>query len=145
MEPVRQQVQIDAPASELWSLLGDPNRHPEWWPRMIEIECEEAGAGCSYRQVATGPFGKFEEIAILETYEDCREIKVRCESGTYMRWVLTEAQGGTFVDAEFGADPTTLGPKVFARLGGRRWFRKWLAESIASLKRAATRTQATPG
>jgi uncharacterized protein YndB with AHSA1/START domain len=29
-----QQTFIDAPVERVWELVGDPNRHPEWWPEM---------------------------------------------------------------------------------------------------------------
>ncbi|HEX6583794.1 MAG TPA: SRPBCC family protein [Thermoleophilaceae bacterium] len=36
-----QQAFIEAPVERVWELVGDPNRHPEWWPEMLEIECAD--------------------------------------------------------------------------------------------------------
>src|SRR5215210_4160042 len=52
-----QQTFIEAPPETVWELVGDPNRHPEWWPEMIEVECTDLEEGCSYRGVVKGPFG----------------------------------------------------------------------------------------
>ena len=62
----------------------------------------------------------------VERLEGCRELMIRCiNTGTYCRWLLTEARGGTFVDAEFGMDPRTAGTRVFDVLAGKRYFRHW--------------------
>jgi hypothetical protein len=102
----RRQAQIDATVATVWSLLGDPNRYPEWWPRIVEVECEGIEQGCTYKHVARGPVGTAQESVLIEALEDCREVKIRClDTGTYMRWVLMGARDGTFVDVEFGMDP----------------------------------------
>jgi uncharacterized protein YndB with AHSA1/START domain len=134
----RQQAMIEAPPEVLWELLGDPNRHAEWWPRVVEVQCEGLEEGCTYRQVTKTPMGKIETDISIETLEDCREITVRCmDTGTLCHWLFTEAQGNTFVDAEFGMDPQDFGRKVFDVVAGRRYFRKWLEQSLDALERAA--------
>jgi uncharacterized protein YndB with AHSA1/START domain len=52
-----QQTFIEAPVERVWELVGDPNRHPEWWPEMLEIECADLKEGCRYRGVVKGPSG----------------------------------------------------------------------------------------
>jgi uncharacterized protein YndB with AHSA1/START domain len=138
MSAYRQQGYIDAPVQQVWELLGDPNRHPEWWPNMVEVECEGVSESCRYRQVVKGPFGAYEEDAVIERLDDCRQIQIRCiENNTYLRWVLTEARGGTFVDAEFGCEPEKLTVKMFDVVAGKRFFRRWLEQSLDALQRAA--------
>ena len=40
-----------------------------------------------------------------------KELTIRCmDTGTYSRAVLTEGQGGTFIEMEAGNDPATCGP-----------------------------------
>jgi hypothetical protein len=56
-------------------------------------------------------------------------------SGTFAHWRLTDAQGGTFVDVEMGMDPISIPNRVFDRVVGKRYFRGWLAESVAALRR----------
>jgi len=139
MIEVRQQGVIEAPVKTVWNLLADPNRHSEWWPSVIETDCEEIGVGCRYRAVTKGPLGRAEEHEIvIESLDDCREVSIYCEEvGVRNRFVLTEARGATFVDADFSIDPRTLGDRVFANTVGRRFLRRWLADSIDSLRRAA--------
>jgi hypothetical protein len=133
---VRRQAQIDAPIAHVWELVGDPNRHPEWWPRVIEAECEGIEEGCTYRWVAKGPVGTAEETLLLERLEDCSEIRIRClDTGTYMRWLLTSARDGTFIDVEFGMEPARIQHRVFDRLAGRRYYRRWLQQSLDGLRR----------
>jgi len=138
MSVARGQAQIEAPVEAVWELVGDPNRYPEWWPRIIESKCEGIEEGCSYKQVSKGPVGIERETIAIDRLEDCREIRIRClDTGTYMCWQLVEARGGTFVDVEFGMEPARLPHKVFDALAGKRFYRNWLAESVAALQRAA--------
>ena len=56
----------------------------------------------------------------IERLDDMRAIDMRClNTGTYTRWLLTEAQGNTFVDVEFGMDPTGAANRVFDAALGR--------------------------
>jgi len=138
MSVARGQAQIEAPVEAVWELVGDPNRYPEWWPRIIESKCEGIEEGCTYKQVSKGPVGVERETIAIDRLEDCREIRIRClDTGTYMCWQLVEARGGTFVDVEFGMEPARLPHKVFDALAGKRFYRNWLAESVAALQRAA--------
>ena len=36
MPSARRQIMVDAPFERVWELIGDVNRHPEWWPRVEE-------------------------------------------------------------------------------------------------------------
>ena len=134
----RLQAQVDVPPSILWELVGNVERHPEWWPRVLSVHCEGLEQGCSYRQVLKSPMGVVETDVSIERLEGCRELTLRClDTGTYARWLLAEAQGGTFVDVEFGLDPKTVRTRVFDVVAGRRYFRQWLEQSIAALRVAA--------
>jgi hypothetical protein len=139
----RQQVLINAPVQVVWELLGDPNRHPEWWPTVVDAECDELRQGCRFRAVVKSPRGGGREEGhtfTLERLEDCREVLIRCEEiGSYTRFVMTGARGGTFVDAEFGIDPKSTGMHLVAVVAGRRILRRWLEQSIEALERAAVK------
>jgi uncharacterized protein YndB with AHSA1/START domain len=140
MSVARGQAQIEAPVEAVWELVGDPNRYPEWWPRIIETKCEGIEEGCTYKHVSKGPVGVEEETIAIDRLDECREIRIRClDTGTYMCWQLVEARGGTFVDVEFGMEPAKLPHKVFDALAGKRFYRSWLAQSVASLQAAAQR------
>ena len=134
----RQQVFIDVPVTTVWELVGDPRRHPEWWPRVVDVQCEGLEEGCIIREVTKSPTGQIETDVSVERLEDCREIRMRClNTGTYTRWLLTEARGGTFVDAEFGLDPLDWSGRIFDVVAGRRYFRRWLEQSVDALRAAA--------
>jgi hypothetical protein len=138
MSACRLQAQVDVPPDALWELIGNVERHPEWWPRVVGVQCEGLEEGCSYRQVLKSPMGVVETDVSIERLDDCRELTLRClDTGTYAHWLLAEAQGGTFIDVEFGLDPKTTKTHVFDMVAGRRYFRHWLQDSIDALRRAA--------
>jgi hypothetical protein len=139
----RLQAQVDVPPEALWELVGNVERHPEWWPRVMDVKCEGLDEGCSYCQVLKSPMGVIETEVSIERLDDCRELTLRClDTGTYAHWLLAEAQGGTFLDVEFGLDPKTVRTRVFDVTAGRRYFRRWLEESIDALRIAAAQTAA---
>jgi uncharacterized protein YndB with AHSA1/START domain len=139
----RQQTHIEADPQTIWELVGDPNRHPEWWPDVIEVECADLREGCRYRGVIKGPLKTEEHELLIERMEGCREVSIRCEgTGVTTRFVLTEAQGGTFVEGYFAIEPNSIGIKVVAAVSGRRVMRSWLERSLENLKRTAERSRA---
>jgi uncharacterized protein YndB with AHSA1/START domain len=139
----RQQVHIDATPEAIWDLVGDPNRHPDWWPDVIEVECADLRDGCRYRGVVKGPFRAEEHELLLERLDGCREVSIMCVgTGVTTRFELTEAQGGTFVEGYFSIEPNSIGRTVVAAVAGRRIMRSWLEQSLANLKRVAERSPA---
>jgi uncharacterized protein YndB with AHSA1/START domain len=143
MSVTRRQALINAPPSKVWELVGDPRRHPQWWPRVIEVRGETFDEGSNYAQVTKGPIGNDTTTMTVERLDDLREINMRCQAtGTYARWLLTEARGDTFVDVEFGMDPTRASYRVFDLALGKLYFRRWLDQSLESLEEAATDTTA---
>lgn len=108
------QAFIEAPVERVWQLVGDPNRHPDWWPEMLEVECADLAEGC-------------------------REVSIFCDgTGVTTRFALTEAQGGTFVVGCLTIEPNTIGMKVLGAVAGRRFMHSWLETSLDNLQRAAT-------
>jgi ribosome-associated toxin RatA of RatAB toxin-antitoxin module len=137
---VRRQALINAPPSRIWELVGDPERHPEWWPRVVEVRGEQFDEGSNYAQVTKEPMGSVETTMRVERLEDLREIRMRCmTTGTYSRWLLTEAQGNTFVDVEFGMDPIGFRHRVMDATLYPRYFRRWLEQSLEALDEVAAR------
>ncbi len=138
MSDCRQQAWIDAPVEVVWELIRDVRRHPDWWPRVVEVQCEGLEEGCNYRQVTETPFGHQELNVVVDRLEECRELKIRCvNTGTFVDLALAEAQDGTFVDARFGMDPLTMRMRVFDLTAGKRYFRRWLEQSLAAMEKAA--------
>src|SRR5919204_357080 len=104
----RRQAVIDAPVEVVWDLVGDPRRHPEWFPRVLAVsdlgEVEQDGR---FRQVTRSLRGRIETTLAIEQLQELRAINMRClDTGTYVRFLLTEAQDRTFADIEIGLEPT---------------------------------------
>jgi uncharacterized protein YndB with AHSA1/START domain len=133
----RRQAYIDAPVEAVWELLEDVDRHPQWWPRVVAVECDGLEAGCTYRELVQTPVGKDEMMLRVDRLEDCKELLIRCvNTGTFVHFALTEAQNGTFVDARFGMEPWKLKYRVFDLAIGKRYFRNWLEQSLDAMERA---------
>jgi Polyketide cyclase / dehydrase and lipid transport len=140
MSVTRSQALIEAPPQRIWELVGDPRRHPEWWPRVIEVRGEQFDEGTNFAQVTRDPGGEVETTMTIDRLDDMRAIHLRCtNTGTYSRWVLTEAQGDTFVDVEFGIDPANVRYRIFDAAFGKLYFRRWLSQSLEGLENAATK------
>lgn len=139
MSHCQRQTFIDAPVEVVWALISDINRHEEWWPRIVEAECEELEEGCTYREVVRGPFGSDDEMVMrIDELRDCDEFRIRCvNTGTFVRLALTAAQGGTFVEAEMGMDPASMGPRVWDVVAGKHYFRRWLEQSLEAMEETA--------
>jgi len=139
MSEVHQQALVDAPVSTVWELVGDPRRYPEWLPRVFEIQGERFEEGVQFVQVSRQPLlGRDEAQFLIDRIDEFREIRMHCTiSGMVVHWQLTDAQGGTFVNAEFGMDPIRRRDRVIDFTVGRRFFRRWLDEAVDGLQRAA--------
>src|SRR3954454_6755158 len=93
MPSARRQVMVDAPVERVWELIGDVSRHPEWWPRVEEVECDLLAEGCTYRQVTKRPGNTIETTISIERLDDCHELAVRClDTGMYAEFLLSPAQ-----------------------------------------------------
>ena len=138
-----QQAYIEAPPEMIWELVGNPNRHPDWWPDVIEVECADLHEGCRYRGVVKGFFKASEHDLVIERLDTCQEVCISCEgTGVMTRFVLTGAQGGTFVEGHFSIEPNSIGTKVVSAVAGRRVMRSWLERSLENLKAVAERVPA---
>lgn len=132
----RHQAFVPAPVPRVWELVGHPDRHPEWWPELVEVQGERFGRGCSYCQVTEDERGVSEMTLVVEHVDELKELAVRCaENGLYMRWLLSDAQGGTLVDAEFGVDPTKASapPPDFDPEAAKSELERWLRDSLDGL------------
>ena len=138
MSVTHSQALIEASPQQVWDLVGDPRRHPEWWPRIIEVRGERFDEGANFAQVTKDPGGSVETTMAIDRLEELKAIHLRCtNTGTYSRWLLTEAQGNTFIDVEFGMDPIGVKYKIFDGAVGKLYFRRWLSQSIDALKECA--------
>jgi uncharacterized protein YndB with AHSA1/START domain len=136
----RHQALVPAPVRSVWDLVGQPNRHPEWWPGVVEVQGKHFGHGCEYCHVARDGDELSETTFLVERIEELKELLVRCaETGLYMRWRLTEARDGTFVDAEFGINPAKAAEHdpAFDPVASQNQLRSWLQSSLDGLSEAA--------
>jgi uncharacterized protein YndB with AHSA1/START domain len=141
MSAIRRQAVIDAPVEDVWTLVGDPRRHPEWFPRVVEVNGERFEEGQLYAQVTKQGRGTIETDFLIERMDDLREVRFACQkTGMYAHWLLTDAQGDTFVDVEMGMEPKSTGDKLFDAVIGRLYFRRWLDQSLDALRRTAGRS-----
>lgn len=138
MADCRQQTWIEAPIEVVWDLIRDVNRHSEWWPRVVDVQCEGLEEGCSYRQLTQTPFGVQELDVVVDRLDELREMRIRCvNTGTFVDLGLTRASGGTFVDARFGMEPQNARMRVFDVVAGKRYFRRWLEQSLDAMEQVA--------
>jgi uncharacterized protein YndB with AHSA1/START domain len=142
----RQQALIEAPVEKVWELVGDPRRHPEWWPNVVSVGDLRITEDATYRQVTREKGGTIETTFNIEELDELHTIKVRClDSGTYGDFRLTEVRGQTFADIELGIDPTNLRYRLFDFTQGKRYFRKWTEAALDGLKQVAERAAAPTG
>lgn len=145
MSAYSQQTWIDAPVENVWELIRDVERHPDWWPKVVEVKCDGLEEGCNYRQLTETPFGTQELDVVVDRLQELRRMRIRCiNTGTFVDLTLTEARGGTFVDACFGLDPLTTKLRVFDLVAGKRFFRRWLEQSLDAMQRVAQERRHQP-
>ena len=137
MSAHRQQAHLEAPIEVVWGLVGTPSRYPEWWPRVIEVRGERFEEGDEYAQVTKDLVGTTESNFLLERRDNLREVRMSCQlTGMYAEWLLTLAQGGTFVEVEMGIEARRVGDRIFDRALGKAYFRRWTTQSLDALREA---------
>ena len=139
MSSWRQQTLIEAPVDDVWQLVGDPRRYPEWAGNVLEVTGlpKEVTTGAEFTQKGKTPFGNATTQFVVEELEDLREIRMRClQSGYYSHWLLTEAGDDTFCEVEIGMDPKHLGYRAFDATLGKRWYRSVVRDWMDRIRAA---------
>lgn len=122
----------------VWDLISDIERHPEWWPRVVEVQCDGLDEGCTYRQLTKTPIGTDEMHLLITDRSELRRLHIRClNTGTFVRFDLTGARDGTFVDGEMGMEPQGVRARLFDAVAGRRYFADWMSKTLDGLRAAA--------
>jgi hypothetical protein len=140
----RQQTLVEAPVEEVWRLIADPARFPEWNDHVdvtgVPTSIEK---GSTFRRTGPTRFGPrmTTTFEVEEFDEDLREIKLRCQtSGFYSHWTLTEARGDTFADVELGIEPHSVKERMFSLPHTKPHLRRALEGSLDGLRRVLRRT-----
>ena len=135
MTTYRAQAHIDAPLNEVWALVGNPATYPEWWPTAVEIRGESFEVGDPFTQVMEIAGRRLEYSRIIDRRDELRELRWHCPTtGGFQHWLLTDAQGGTFVDMEMGMNPPTLRYGLFDKTMGRWVIKRWSEQAVDGLR-----------
>ena len=141
MTAYRAQAHLDASLDDVWALVGNPATYPEWWPVAVEIRGQTFEVGDAFTQVMEIAGRRLEYSRVIDRRDELKELSWHCPTtGGFQHWLLTDAQGGTFVDMEMGIHPPTLRYRLFNRTVGRRFIKQWAEDAIDGLRRALTST-----
>jgi uncharacterized protein YndB with AHSA1/START domain len=76
---------VDAPPEEVWKLLYDPSRFPEWWDGLASVEDVEDGRFTIYPE----GYPDFPMPQMIETRQSGRRAVISClVSNLRFEWVL---------------------------------------------------------
>ncbi len=144
MSSWKQQALIEAPVEEVWALLVDPVRYPEWSSDVVKVTGAPARieVGSTLDITNRGPLGiKSTTPFRVEELEDLWQIKMQCQvSGFYTHWVLTEARGNTFTEVELGVEPMRgLQARAAAAIHTKGYLRRAVDGMVDGLRRAVGR------
>ena len=145
----KQQALIDAPVAEVWDLLVDPARSPDWDEDVIAVTGAptKIEKGSTFELTGRGPLGlKNTTTFKVEELVDMHELKMKCQfSGFYAHWVLTEAQGGTFAELELGMERQPgIQARAVAALHTKSYLRRTVETVLERVRRAVGRPRSGP-
>ncbi len=145
----KQQTLIEAPVAEVWDLLCDPARGPDWDEDVIAVTGAptKIEKGSTFELTGRGPLGlKNTTTFKVEELVDMHELKMKCQySGFYAHWLLTEAQGGTFAELELGMErPPGIQARAVAALHTKSYLRRTVETVLDRLRHAVGRPRSGP-
>jgi uncharacterized protein YndB with AHSA1/START domain len=86
-----------APPEEVWKLLYDPSRFPDWWAGIDTVEITSEG---EYTMYPDG-YPDFPMAQLLETHLDQQHITVSClVSDLRFDWALEPTADGTLITVD---------------------------------------------
>jgi uncharacterized protein YndB with AHSA1/START domain len=137
----KQQALIEAPVTDVWSLLEDPDRYSQWNGETVAVTGvpTKIEKGSTFEMTGRGPLGKEATTTFkVEEFDDLHEIKLRCQtSGFYSHWILTDAQGGTFAEVEMGVERIAgLEGRIAGAMHTKRYLRRALDQTLDGVRRA---------
>jgi polyketide cyclase/dehydrase/lipid transport protein len=138
MSSWQHQSLIEAPIRDVWELVGDPKRYPEWAQDVVSVTGvpDEIHKGTRFERESRLPLGSRTTEFVVDELADLQEIRMRClTSGYYSRWALTEAGQDTFCEVEVGMEPTSAPYKLMDRAIGKRWYRSAVSSMVDGLRK----------
>jgi uncharacterized protein YndB with AHSA1/START domain len=143
----KQQALIEAPVAEVWDVLCDPARSPDWDPDVLAVTGApiKIEKGSIFDVTSRGPLGlKGTTTFKVEELEDMHELKMKCQfTGFYAHWLLTQAQNGTFTEVELGVEQLERKPSLSQRavvaLHTKSFLRREVEKLLDALQRAVSR------
>jgi uncharacterized protein YndB with AHSA1/START domain len=102
MPEFRDATTTAAPPEEVWKILYDPSRFPEWWVGLETVETEDSDSG-DERRYTMYPDGypDFPMPQVLRTSRDEGRVVVSClVSDLRFEWRLEPADEGTRITVE---------------------------------------------
>jgi uncharacterized protein YndB with AHSA1/START domain len=145
MSSWKQQALIEAPVKEVWDVLSDPARGPEWSDDVIAVTGAptKIESGSTFDVTSRGPLGmKGTTTFKVEQLDDLHELKMKCQlTGFYSHWLLTQAQNGTFAEVELGIEPLeskSLTGRAAAALHTKSYLRREVEKLLDELRRAVS-------
>jgi uncharacterized protein YndB with AHSA1/START domain len=86
-----------APPEEIWKLLYDPARFPDWWAGVATVDVQEEG---EYTMYPDG-YPDFPMAQLLDTSRDEQRVTVSClVSDLRFEWRLEPAGEGTLITVD---------------------------------------------
>ena len=134
MSSWRQQALIEAPVRDVWEVLADPVRGPEWDQDVLAVTGApvKIEKGSTFELTGRGPMGlKSTTTFKVEEFDEMHELKMQCQrSGFYAHWLLTGAQEGTFAELEMGFEPLGSKPSIRGRAVGALYTKSYLKRAV---------------
>jgi uncharacterized protein YndB with AHSA1/START domain len=120
----------DAPPEEVWKLLYDPSRFPDWWTGIGTIEVQDHG---EYTMYPDG-YPDFPMAQLLDTQRDQKRVTISClVSDLRFEWHLEPSGDGTRITVDVEIPDTEA-----HRLDNQR---EIIQESLQRLAKVAAATQ----
>lgn len=139
MPRTRRSRTMEAPAPEIWRVVGDPHHLPRWWPKITRVEGVDAEGFTQVFQTSKGKPLRV-DYRILEREEGERARWTQMVQGTPFERFLRSAETEVRLDEAAPGTTVTITvdqkPRGLSRFGGfllRGGARKQLDDALAGL------------